>query len=94
MDWWLLLHWDPKQLLITLRRVTKANRLSNVVIYSLSLITSVIVHLILHLHLDLLMNLLLHPHVGHHLLVLDVLLLTHLSSPYDVTHLIKYLRSL
>ena len=91
MDWWLLLHWDPNQLLITLRRVT--NRLSNVVIYSLSLITSVIVHLILHLHLDLFMNLLLHPHVGHHLLVLDVWL-AHLSSTYDVTHLIKYLRSL
>lgn len=86
MDWWLL-HRNPEQLLITLRRITQ--RLSNVVVDSRSLITLVtVVHLILlHLHLDLLMYLLLHPHVGHHLLVLEVLLLTHLRT-YEVTHLI------
>ena len=75
-----------------MRRIS--HRLSQIVIYSLSLATSIIevLILLLHLHLDLLMYLLLHPHVCHHLLVLQVLVLTHLGS-YEITHLVYNLRS-
>ena len=93
MDRWLLHGIRNAEKWITLWRVT--NGLSNVIIYPLTLIAVVfsLVHLVLlHLHLDLLVDLLLHPHVRNHLLVLQVLRLTHLRT-YEVTHLVKYLRS-